>query len=156
MEAYRKEYQGFKDRDAVRVVIPPRGANVLGSQTRTDYKVEQGFLQKRKVRLCARGDQHAYGVDDTYSQVLKATGVRSMTAIAAEHGCNIYKTDTKQAFLYGDLEDDEPIYITPPDWWLEQIPEGHVVPCPTTAQGSLRNGSGCSQTAHEDLEVDGG
>ena len=31
MEAYRKEYQGFKDRYAVRMVIPPRGAKVLGS-----------------------------------------------------------------------------------------------------------------------------
>ena len=50
-----------------------------------------------------------------------------MTAIAAEHGSNIYKTDTNQAFLYGELEDDEPIYImtTSPDWWLEQVPEGH-------------------------------
>ena len=46
---------------------------------------------------------------------------------AAEHGCNICQTDTKQAFLYGDLEDDEPIYITPPDWWLEPVPEGHVL-----------------------------
>ena len=64
---------------------------------------------KRKVRLCARGDQQAYEIDDTYSPVLKATEVRLMTGIAAEHGCNIYKTDAKQVFLYGDLEDDEPI-----------------------------------------------
>ena len=47
-------------------------------------------------------------VDDSDSPVLKATDVRLMTAIAAEHGCNIYKTDTKQALLYGDLEEDEP------------------------------------------------
>ena len=67
MEAYRKEYQEFKERDAARVVIPPRGAKVLGSTTRTNHKVEQGVLQKRKVRLCARGDQQAYGIDDTYS-----------------------------------------------------------------------------------------
>ena len=89
MEAYRKEYQGFKDRDAVRMVIPPRGAKVLRSTNRVEYKVEQGVLQKRKVRLCARGDQRVCGVDDSYSPVLKATVVRFMTAIAAEHGCNI-------------------------------------------------------------------
>ena len=66
----------------------------------------------------AREGQQAYGIDETYSPVLTATEVRLMTAIAAEaaeHGCNIYKTDTKQAFLYGDLEDDEPIYIALPD-----------------------------------------
>ena len=83
----------------------------MDSTTRTDYRVEQGVVQKRKVHLCAREDQQAYGIDDTYSLVLKATEVRLITlAIAAEHWCNIYKTDTKQAsrFLYGDLEDDEP------------------------------------------------
>ena len=55
MEAFWKEYQGFKDRDSVKMVIPPRGAKVLGSTTRVDYKVEQGVLQKRKVRLSHEG-----------------------------------------------------------------------------------------------------
>ena len=41
-----------------------------------------------------------------------------MTAIAVDHWCNTYKTDTKQAFFYGDLEDDELIYITPPGWQI--------------------------------------
>ena len=36
MEAYRKEYQGFKDRDAVWIVIIPQGAKVLRSTTRSD------------------------------------------------------------------------------------------------------------------------
>ena len=51
----------------------------------------------------------AYGNDDTNSPALKATEVRLMTAIAAaDHSYNIYKTETKQSFLYDDLhfEDD--------------------------------------------------
>ena len=83
--------------DCCEIVIPQRGANpakVLGFTACTDYKVEQGVLQKRKVRLFAREDQQAYGIDDTLSPALKATEVRSMTAIAAEHGGNMYKTDT--------------------------------------------------------------
>ena len=98
--AYLKEYQGFKDRDAVRIVVQPLGAKILGSTTSTEYKTDQGVLQKSKVRLCARGDQQVYEVNDTYSPVLKAPEVRPLTAIAAQHGYNIYKTDTKQAFLY--------------------------------------------------------
>ena len=63
--------------------------------------------------------QQVYGVDDSYSPVLKATEVILMTAIAAEHGCNIYKTDTK-LFLYGDLEEYELIYIA--DIYIYQAP----------------------------------
>ena len=71
------------------------------------------MLQKRKLHLCALGDQQVYSVDNSYSPVLRLQNpeVRFMMAIAAEHCCNIYKTDTKQAYLYGDLEEDEPIYI---------------------------------------------
>ena len=61
-----------------------------------------------------------------------------MPAIAAEHGCNIYKTDTKQAFLYGDLEEDEPIYIKPPDQWFEQVPEGHVLQLLKAVYGTVQ------------------
>ena len=55
MEAYRKKYQEFKDRDTVRMVIPPRGAKVLGSTTRVEHKVEQGVHQKQKYVVCTRG-----------------------------------------------------------------------------------------------------
>jgi hypothetical protein len=47
-------------------------------------------------------------------------------AIAAANGHKIYKMDTKQAFLYGDMGEDI-IYLHPPDWWQEPIPEGHVL-----------------------------
>jgi hypothetical protein len=41
-------------------------------------------------------------------QVLKSAEVRLMVAIAAQHrlGAKLYKTDTTQAFLYGDVEED--------------------------------------------------
>ena len=61
-----------QDTDSVRVVIPPLGAKFLGSATSTDYRIEQGLLQKRKVRVllvCARGDQQAAEINDAYSLV---------------------------------------------------------------------------------------
>ena len=79
--------------------------------------------------MCVRGDQQREGVDfnasDLYSSVLKAPDARLLAAIAAEHGCPILKTDTRQAFLYGEMGEDK-VYIRPPDWWPEPIPEGHV------------------------------
>ena len=41
-------------------------------------------------------------------------------------GLPIFKSDTKQAFLNGDIS-DELLYIRPPDWWPALIPEGHVL-----------------------------
>ena len=68
--------------------------------------------------MCVRGDQQNEGerftVSDLYSPVLRAPEARLLAAIAAEHGC--------QAFLYGDIGDDM-VYIRPPDWWPEPIPE---------------------------------
>ncbi len=76
-----------------------------------------------------RGDQQREGIDfntsDLYSPVLKATEARLLAAIAAEHGCRIWKSDTRQAFLYGDMG-KHLVYIRPPDWWPEPIPGGHV------------------------------
>jgi hypothetical protein len=55
-----------------------------------------------------------------------ATEAKLLLAIAAEHGCRVTKTDTQQAFLYGDMCDDV-VYIWPPDWWPEPIPEGYCL-----------------------------
>jgi hypothetical protein len=88
------------------------------------------MLSKIKVHMCVQGDQQRGRIDnqsaDVYSPTLKATEARLLTAIGAEHGCKIYKTDTSQAFLYGDMGDDK-VYIRPPAWWQEEIPEGHVL-----------------------------
>jgi hypothetical protein len=80
------------------------------------------------VRLCATGDQQIPGVSfresDLFSPVLKATEARSLLALAAAEGAKVIKTDTKQAYLYGDMGND--VYIRPPDWWPEPILEGQV------------------------------
>ena len=80
-----------------------------------------------------------------------------MTAIAAEHGIDIYKTDTKQAFLYGDLEEDEQIYIyqapRPPRLVVRA---GSRRTLSTIVEGCLRNGPGCSSVAYEDIDLDEG
>ncbi len=49
-----------------------------------------------------------------------------MVAIAAQYECKLLKTDTKQAFLNGEIG-DEKIYIRPLDWWPEPVPQGHAL-----------------------------
>ena len=50
--AYQKEFQGFKDRKVLAVVKLPAGAKALGTTTRLEYKINNGVLEKYKVRMC--------------------------------------------------------------------------------------------------------
>jgi hypothetical protein len=59
---------------------------------------------------------------DLYSPVHKATEARLLLALAAAEGAKVIKTYTKQAYLHGDMG-DKVVYIRPPDWWPEPIPE---------------------------------
>ena len=85
IEAHRREYQGFIDRDALEIVPRPKNVRVLDSITRNEYKMKDGVLDKRKTRWCVRGDQQDYEVSDSYAPVLKATEVRLLVAIGARH-----------------------------------------------------------------------
>ena len=130
-EAFQKEYQGFKERNAFKTVRPRKGVRIHDTLTRFEYKEDNGTFLKRKVRLCARGDQQIEGQSfdsaDLYAPTLKAPEARLLAAIAAEDGCPLLKTDTRQAFLHGEMGEDEEVHIRPPDWWPEPIPEGHVL-----------------------------
>ncbi len=63
-EAYDSEYQGFYDHGTLQVVHPEPGAKVIGTITRTEYKVVNGVFKKRKpeARLCVMGNQQENGV----------------------------------------------------------------------------------------------
>ena len=61
-EAYDAEYQGFLEHGTLKIVRPEPGVKILGTTTRTEYKVVNGALKKRKVRLCALGNQQKEGI----------------------------------------------------------------------------------------------
>ena len=86
-EAYSTEQRGFTERGAFSIVKPPPGVKILGTTTVCDYKMDSGVFQKRKVRMCVRGDQQVEGVnfssEDLYAPTVKASEVRLLSAIAA-------------------------------------------------------------------------
>jgi hypothetical protein len=76
------------------------------------------------------GDQQiavvSFQETDLYAPTINAAEEPLLMAIAAARGDTILKTDMKQAYLYGDMWDTI-VYIRPPDWWPEPIPEGYVL-----------------------------
>ena len=115
--AYNSEYLGFKQREVFKLIKQAPGVRIHG------IKEDNGEFIKCKVRICARGDQQlpevSFKQSDLYAPVLKTAEARFLLALAADEGANtakVIKTDTKQAYLYGDMGEDV-VYIRPPDWW---------------------------------------
>jgi hypothetical protein len=128
-EALNKEYMGFKQRGVFELVRLEEGMKLMGMTTGFDYKITNGEFEKYKTRLCAMRNQQIAGVhsneSDLYAPVLKAHEVRLLAAIAEQCDAQIYKYDTSQAFLYGDV--DQNLYARAPDWWPELVQEGYCL-----------------------------
>ena len=116
-EAYDAEHQEFYEHQALSISRPEPGAKSLGTTTRTEYKTVNGQFTKRKVQLCVMGNQQKegehYQLWELDAPVMKAAEVRLFMAIAAKHHLTVFKSDTKQAFLNGEIG-DEKIYIRSP------------------------------------------
>jgi hypothetical protein len=100
--------------ESIQSFRPEPGVKIQDTLTRLEYKEDNSEFLKNKAHLCARGDQQIPGVSlqksDLYAPVLKAAEVR--LALTAANGAKVVKTDTKQAYLYGDIGDDV-VYIQP-------------------------------------------
>ena len=91
---------------------------MLGTTTRTEYTVTNGVFKKHKVLLCVMGNQQKEGVHYQLQELYAPPGDEGGRGptICGKHGLNRFKSDTKQAFLNGDIG-EEKIYVRPPDWW---------------------------------------
>ena len=68
-----------------------------------------------------RGDQqepkkhYSDDPDELYTPAIKSTELKFLIALATKLGKPLYETDTKQAFLSGNMGDKR-ILVSPPDW----------------------------------------
>ena len=110
----------------------PQGANIIGMKF--VYKIKQkadGSINRYKARLVAQGFKQVEGVDfkdnDRYTPVTRMTAARIILSWAATMDYEIHQVDVKSAYLYGELNDDEIIYIHPPPGNLSQCTKGQVL-----------------------------
>lgn len=99
-------------------VTPPPNANIIGTRFVYKTKEEHGQKKRLKSRLVVQGYAQKEGIDyyanDLFAPVAKLSSMRSILSWAATNDYEIIQLDIKSAYLYGELNSDEEIYIRPP------------------------------------------
>ena len=105
----------------------PEGRKAIGCKWVFKVKMDaDGNVNRFKARLVAQGFNQRHGVDydETFSPVVRFESVRSVIALAAQHGLQLHQMDVKTAFLNGELQEE--IYMRQPAGFQAQGKENHV------------------------------
>jgi transposase InsO family protein len=116
-EAMDREIGSLEHAGTWTTVPRPAGRNIVGCKWvfRLKRKAD-GSVDKYKARLVARGFTQIYGVDyyDTYSPVARLASFRLILAVAARNDWDVEAFDFNSAYLNGELDADEEIYMQEP------------------------------------------
>ena len=114
-EAIRMEKESLKKNNTWKIVDSSKaeGKKILSSKWIFKTK-EDG---RRKARLVVRGFEQVHGIDyeETYSPVINNASLRILFALVAKKNYLLTTFDIKTAFLYGKLDEDEDVYMYPPE-----------------------------------------
>jgi len=113
-EAMDCELSTLKQAGMWETVLHPKDKNVVDCKWVywTKYKSDRA-IDKHKARLVAQGFTQVYRVDylETYSPVAKLASLRTILTLAACLRWNIICFDFNAAYLNGELEESEEIYM---------------------------------------------
>lgn len=105
----------------------PIGAKKIGVKWvyKTKYN-EKGEVEKYKARLVAKGYAQKFGIDFTevLAPVARWDTIRTILALAAIKGWNVFQLGVKSAFLHGELT--ETVYVDQPLGYQKKGDENKV------------------------------
>jgi hypothetical protein len=115
LKATETEIAQLQDMKTYHLVPPsevPQGTRVYQPLMRWSRKFDGSI----KARMCYRGDKQVEGRDykETESPTAHMASWRCMLAYAQYRGANTLHIDIKGAYLYGELDDDEDLFMQQP------------------------------------------
>ena len=128
-QGIREELATLEKAGTWELVDPPTGANIVGSKWVFHAKKDAaGNVVRHKARLIAQGFSQVPGVDyfDTYTPVTKLASIRTVLALAARLDLELHQIDIKGAYLNGELNDEETIYMRQPPGYANPALPHHV------------------------------
>ncbi len=97
------------------VRLPPEKKAVRCKWVFTVKQTLEGKVDMYKARLVAKGYSQTYGIDydETFAPVVKMSTMRVLVSCAVNFRWPLHQLDVKNAFLYGDLQEEVYIEIPP-------------------------------------------
>lgn len=122
-KAALEELEALKKRKVYDLVDRPKGRKVIKNRWVFDVKSDG----RKKARLVARGFSQVEGIDfdQIFSPVVRFETVRFMLALSALENWYLTGLDVRNAYLYGDLEEE--IYMEQPEGFVERGQENKVL-----------------------------
>ena len=127
MKAMKDELNMIEKNDTWELVDRSMDKPVIGVQWVFKTKLNlDGSVQKKKARLVAKGYSQKPGVDynETFALVARLDTIRTLIALAAQKGWQLYQLDVKSAFLNGILEEE--VYVDQPEGFVVKGCESKV------------------------------
>ena len=115
-QAIKEELEALQKNKTWALVVLPEGKKTVGCKWIFSIKYKaDGSIDRYKARLVAKGYTQTYGIDyqETFSPVAKLNTVRVLLSLAANLDWPLHQLDVKNAFLYGDLEEEVYMDIPP-------------------------------------------
>ena len=112
------------------VVLSAVSAEAKPIPTKWVFKIKtdgHGHVARYKARIVVCGYRQKFGRDYTltFAPVAHAASIRMVLALAVSLCLCLRQFDVKTAFLYGDLPEDQRVYLLPPKG--VDVPPGHVL-----------------------------
>ena len=141
MAAMQTEINTLKAKHTWDLVIPPPGANIMGSMWIYDIKWDgEGNRIKDKARLVGKGYTQQLGVDynETWAAVTRLESVRMTAAIAANLDLKLWRLDFVGAYLNSLTKED--IYMKQPEGFVELGKENYTCKLVHMIYGTMQGG----------------
>ncbi|MCI28622.1 potassium transporter 12, partial [Trifolium medium] len=117
-----QEIESIESNKTWELVDLPQGMKKIGVKWvyKTKYN-EHGKIEKHKVRLVAKGYTQQHGIDfnEVFAPGSRWDTIRTILAVAASQGWNVYQLDVKSAFLHGELIEN--VYVDQPPGYNKEM-----------------------------------
>ena len=122
-EAMDREITMLEEAGTWNTVLQPTSKNIVGSKWvfRIKHKAD-GSVEKYKAWLIPQGFTQKFGVDyfDTFSPITKLSSFQTILAMAVCNNWDADSFDFNGAYLNGELDDDEEIYMKSPPGYADE------------------------------------